>query len=74
MQEFFDGLADILEIDAVDVTPALKLGDHGWDSLATISVIALIDDLFGQMVSGQALNQCDTVADILALIKPHNKD
>lgn len=69
MQEFFNGLAEILEIDVADVTPQLKLGDHAWDSLAIISVIALVDELFDQMLSGQALAQSETVADIVALIK-----
>ncbi len=70
MQDFYNGLADILEIDVAEVTPQLRLGDHAWDSLAIISVIALVDELFDQMLSGQALAQCETVADITALIKP----
>lgn len=70
MQDFYNGLAEILEIDVAQVTPQLKLGDHAWDSLAIISVIALVDELFDQMLSGQALAQCETVADIAALIKP----
>lgn len=73
MQEFFDGLADILEIDADKVTPALALGDYAWDSLAIISVIALADDLFDRMLEGQALAKCTTVADIVALIEADRK-
>lgn len=69
MQEFFNGLAEILEIDAAEVTPQLKLGDYAWDSLAIISVIALVDELFDQLLSGQALAECNTVQDIVALIK-----
>ena len=38
MQDFYNGLADILEIDVAEVTPQLRLGDHAWDSLAIISV------------------------------------
>lgn len=68
MHTFFNGLADILEIDAADVTPELKLGDYAWDSLAIISVIALVDELYDQMLNGQTLSQCVTVADIVAMI------
>lgn len=68
MDAFFNGLAEILEIDAADITPELKLGDYAWDSLAIISVIALVDELYDQMLNGQALSQCVTVADILAMI------
>lgn len=74
MQEFFNGLAEILEINSDLVSSTLKLGDYAWDSLAIISVIALVDDLFDQMLSGQALSQCETVADIVALINLGNKD
>ncbi|WP_298412633.1 acyl carrier protein [Janthinobacterium sp.] len=69
MHEFFNGMAEILEIDATDITPELKLGDYAWDSLAIISVIALVDELYDQMLNGQALSQCLTVADIQAMIK-----
>ena len=68
MQEFFNGMADILEIDADKVVPAMKLGDYAWDSLAIISTIALADELFDQMLEGQALANCETLADVLALI------
>lgn len=68
MQEFFNGMADILEIDADKIVPELKLGDYAWDSLAIISTIALADDLFDQMLEGQALARCETMADVLALI------
>ena len=68
MQEFFNGMADILEIDADKVVPALKLCDYAWDSLAIMSTIALADELFDQMLEGQALANCETLADVLALI------
>lgn len=67
--EFYSGMADILEIDAGEVTPALVLADHSWDSLAIISTIALVDDLFDQMLDGQALVRCTTLADVQALIQ-----
>ena len=70
MQEFYNGLADILEIDAKDVTPTLKLHDHVWDSLAVISVISLADELFDQILPGPALTRCQTVGDIEALLQP----
>jgi len=68
MQEFFNGMADILEIDADKISPQLNLADYAWDSLAIISTIALVDDLFDQMLDGQALAQCVTLGDVLALI------
>jgi acyl carrier protein len=74
MQEFYNGLADILEVDAKEVTPALQLHDHIWDSLAIISVISLVDELFDKILAGPALSRCETVGDIDALLKPGATD
>jgi acyl carrier protein len=46
----------------------LKLHEHGWDSLAVISTIAIVDELFNVTLDGSALSKCTTVADIEALI------
>lgn len=68
MQAFYSGLAEILEIDPSLVTPELNLIQHNWDSLAVVSTIALCDECFNVMLDGQALNACQTVEDIVALI------
>jgi acyl carrier protein len=71
MSEFFSGLAEILEIDVTKCTSDFDLhaGGADWDSLAVISTIALIDELFNCTVSGQALGDCKKVADIVLLIE-----
>ena len=43
MSEFYECLAEILEIEVDQVTPDLALDEGGWDSLAVVSTIALID-------------------------------
>lgn len=68
MQNFYNGLAEIFEIDAALVTPDLNLIEHNWDSLAIVSTIALCDECFNIMPEGQALKKCETVADIEKLI------
>ncbi|MGB8399282.1 acyl carrier protein [Bradyrhizobium sp.] len=68
MQQFYSGLAEILEIDPAQVGPSLDLTKLAWDSLAIVSTIALIDDCYNVMLSGQALGQCKTVSDIEALV------
>ncbi len=70
MSEFYIGLAEILEVEIAGFGPDFELssGAAGWDSLATISTIALIDELFDCTVSGRALVKCATVADIERLI------
>lgn len=68
MSAFHEGLAEIFEIDAADLTPDLKLGEQNWDSLAIVSTIALIDDLYDKSVSAEALAACTTVRDLDALV------
>lgn len=64
MSEFYEGLAEILEIEPSDVTPELALDDDNWDSLAIVSAIALIDEVYDKTVSGDALAACKTVGDL----------
>lgn len=40
-----------------------------WDSLAVVSTIVVIDDVFGKSVNGKALMACVTAGDILALVE-----
>lgn len=68
MSEFYEGLAEILEIEVDQVQPDLSLDEGGWDSLAVVSTIALIDDVFDVTVHPDRLSDCKTVGDIEALV------
>lgn len=68
MSEFYTEMAEILELEPDEVTPDLRLEDTNWDSLAVVSTIALIDELYDEAISADALNDCDTVGDIEKLI------
>ncbi len=68
MSQFYEGLAEILEVPVSDIGSDFSLADHAWDSLAIISCVALIDEVFGQLVSGSALAECHTVADLERLV------
>jgi len=69
MSAFYEGLADILEVDIGQISPELALDDGNWDSLAIVSTIALIDEVYDETVSADALGECKTVADVEKLIK-----
>jgi acyl carrier protein len=69
MSEFYEGLAEILEVEVDQVTPELRLEEGGWDSLAVVSTIALIDDVYDVTVHPDKLGQCQTVADIEKLVE-----
>ncbi len=69
MYEFYQGMAEILEIDTSLVNPDLVLEEYAWDSLAIVSTIALVDDCFDIMLDGKSLGTCKTIADISALVE-----
>jgi acyl carrier protein len=67
VSEFYEGLAEILEVENDDVNSDLALGES-WDSLAIVSTIALIDDVYDIQVRPEKLSDCQTVGDIEALV------
>lgn len=68
MSDFYEGMAEILEIESSEISADHELGE-AWDSLAIVSTIALIDELYDRSVSPDALGQCKTVGDIEQLAK-----
>ena len=74
MSEFYEGMAEILEIDVADVTPDLDLTEENWDSLAVVSTIALIDDVYDVMVSPERLADCKTVGEVEQLAESEKQE
>ena len=75
MSEFFEGMAEIFEVDVNKISSEFELhsGEAAWDSLAIVSTIALADDCFNVMLEGKALGDCQTIADIEKLIAQAKK-
>lgn len=63
MSEFYEGMAEILEVDAAEVGPDYELG-AAWDSLAIVSTIALVDEVYDKAIGADTLQECKTVGDI----------
>jgi acyl carrier protein len=61
-------IAGILTIDPAQLSPDTPLEGVGWDSVAVLSTIALIDEQYGITVSGDALARCGTVREIAELV------
>lgn len=67
MSDFRSGLAEILEVEAGDLEDGFELGEL-WDSLAVVSTLALIDEVYDVSVSAEDLAECKTVGDIRQLV------
>lgn len=64
MNDFYEGLAEIFEVEPTELNRATVLADYGWDSLAIVSTIALFDELYGKEVDIESLTKCETVGDL----------
>ncbi len=70
-QTFLTELDNILELPAGTLQGPEKLEDlENWNSMAIVSFIALVDENFNLALSPRQFGNCETVDDLLALVKP----
>ena len=63
-------LADILDVDAEELTPETRLVDMSeWDSIAALSFIAMMDEEFGKEFKGSEVKKIDTVQDAMDVME-----
>ncbi len=68
-EEFITELEDILSLEEGELTINSNLKElEDWDSLAIISVIALVDKKIGKKVNVLALKECVSVADLINIV------
>lgn len=70
MSNFYNGMAEIFEVDPANVSPEFDLlnNEMPWDSLTIVSTIGLVDECFDVLLNGEALMKCQTIGDIEALV------
>jgi acyl carrier protein len=66
--EFLNLLDEVLEKDPGTLQGPESLEEAGWDSLAVVSFIALVDEHLGFTVPPARIVQCKTVDDLVALV------
>ena len=69
-QKFLDLLKEVLEIEDRE----LSMSDHfreypEWDSLAYLSVIAMLDEEYGVQIEGSEFKKLKTVGDLFAAVE-----
>jgi acyl carrier protein len=69
-QEFLSAVEELIEMD-----PGTLKGDEvldsleGWDSLAVITFIALVDESLGMILEGDKLADTTTMAELMAMVE-----
>ena len=70
--EFYNRLAEILDVEAVNADDKLKDFD-GWDSLAVLSVLAMADSKYGAAIKAEEIRAVVTAADLGNLVESKRK-
>ena len=70
--EFYQKLAEILEIEEVKPESVLKDFD-AWDSLAVLSVLAMTDSKYGVSIKTEEIYSVVTAADVANLVEAKQK-
>lgn len=67
---FLGQVEEILDSDPGTVLPESVLQDlEGWDSVAALSLIAMIDERWGVALEGSEILACHSVGDLFALVQ-----
>lgn len=65
-QEKIEALADILELEEDDVLREKELNDcEAWDSIAVLSVIAIMNDKFNRFPHADEIKKYKTIGDLM---------
>lgn len=68
--KFVSELKEILEIEDRELDMDDQFRDYPeWDSLANLSVIAMIDEEYGVVIENSAFRQINTVAELIQEVK-----
>lgn len=63
-------IEEALDVEEGSLTAETPLDDvEEWDSIAMLSLIAMLDDEFGKTITGKELRALKSVADILAYME-----
>jgi len=67
--EFYHLIDEIVDESPGTVTGKSALAElPGWDSLAVLSFMAMLDEQFQRIVSGKEIAACDTVDDLAKFV------
>lgn len=67
MDNFLEQMAEIMEVDTVNPTDELA-SFEAWDSLTTLSIIALADDDYGVSLTNDEIINAKTIEGLQSLI------
>jgi acyl carrier protein len=70
-QAFYRQLDEILECDTAITGATLLKEQEGWNSMAVISLIAMVDNEYALTLPPLSIVECQTADDLAALVEHH---
>lgn len=69
MDTFINNLKAQFEDENLQINSNTKFRElEGWDSMTSLMVISMFDEIYGMVISSEALNSAQTVNDLYQLI------
>lgn len=69
-EEKMELIADILEMETEELDEDMVLEEiESWDSVAVLSVIAVMDEKFGKLPHASEVVKCKKISDLLAFME-----
>jgi acyl carrier protein len=68
MENFLNQMAELLEVDSVNLLDEIT-SFEAWDSLTSLSIIALADDEYSVTISAQDILNANTIGGLYQLIQ-----
>jgi acyl carrier protein len=62
-------LAEIFEVESDSLSVETRLESLKWDSMAYLSLIAIVNEHFGKKISAQQLKSFVTIGDLLTVME-----
>jgi acyl carrier protein len=69
--KFLGYIGEMLDVPAVEISDEANLQSLGWDSLASVSFLGLVDEHFDIVVSPKMIAECKVVSDLMQLVAEH---
>lgn len=71
LQEFIENLSEVFEdTDTTDFVASTEFKNNDeWNSLLALSIIAMVDDEYNIVISGNDIKQSTTIEDLYLIVK-----
>ena len=69
MEQFIEFVADVMEVDAADLSMGTAYKEGKWDSLMMLTLVMEIEAEYGVSIPMESLGNVKTLADLYAFVQ-----